>query len=310
MWKMMTINGIQYAPLNAPEHDGRYVIFYDRQRAPGKKYGVISTISDKAHELSSTYTVSGGNTYRTRGIGSMSPRIMSQFKLRTRMDDTKAYRLNQQSIGKILKMVKSTTQPNANEGKKDMSRELTLNNLKFVPFITRAAGGQNRYDGRYVIAYNRVTGNYSVVSCCNTKPAFMTPRDSLDGNTYTLAPTVGGYKNKYNQNNLKTLYRLATDVNLGIKTTEKLRRLVGISDEVQEIADCESSAEFNGGWVVGSVTSDGMLGMAPRPKLHNTADSATAEAQRLAKRNRGVRFVVLKAMSDVVANDVTTRQFK
>ena len=95
--------------------------------------------------------------------------------------------------------------------------------------------------------------------------------------------------------------------------TEKFRKDVSLSTEYIEWrselnrsrVDTGSSDRVFGGYILAMVTTDGVLSYSKTPKVHSTEAEARAEAERLAKKNVGVIFVVTKITGSVVAGGVT-----
>ncbi len=69
--------------------------------------------------------------------------------------------------------------------------------------------------------------------------------------------------------------------------------------------DTGSSDRVLGGYILAMVTTDGVLSYSKTPKVHSTEAEARTEAERLAKKNVGVTFVVTKITGSVVAGGVT-----
>lgn len=93
--------------------------------------------------------------------------------------------------------------------------------------------------------------------------------------------------------------------------TEKFRKDLRLSTEFIEWRNelnrsrVETGSSALGGYVLAMVTTDGILSYSKTPKVHSTEAEARTEAERLAKKNVGVTFVVTKITGSVVAGGVT-----
>lgn len=56
-----------------------------------------------------------------------------------------------------------------------------------------------------------------------------------------------------------------------------------------------------GGYIIGSLTAENGLSVSPRPHVHASKYDARREAERLANKTPGKRFVVLQNVGSVVA---------
>ena len=87
----------------------------------------------------------------------------------------------------------------------------------------------------------------------------------------------------------------------------QLSKQVRESIQFQSKMDIKEKSTNGGKWIIGSILSDG-YSLSANPKTHNTAESAQIEASRLASITPGKKFVVFKAVTEVVSGGVTVTQ--
>lgn len=183
--------------------------------------------------------------------------------------------------------------------------------------ITRAV---RVFQNRYAIV-ETVTGEYHVMSLVRGEPRLLQGiKDSTGKLSYSVAKTAGGYKDTLSQARLSNFMNQELRQNK-IDPHSDLGRMIGNSRDVvwaggytpprANAVASASAAElgFNGGFIIGSFRNN-TVSFASNPKVHPTQADAYAEAERLATRNPGIEFVVVKAVASFAKASVVSKSFE
>jgi hypothetical protein len=179
---------------------------------------------------------------------------------------------------------------------------------------------------RYAIIKD-TDGLYRVVSLVRHPANELLQRDTLSGISYTFDRFGNGYKNSYNQHDLKNLSRSYGKAPTGLQYQWlKERGVVTVVVDVVDVKLANTRDGFDGiptpghsvfeldpnkgGWIIATIAPSGTLLFSTRPKVHLTRRSAKAELDRLAEAAPGNEFVLFKAEMTAVSNTVQTKIFE
>ena len=175
-------------------------------------------------------------------------------------------------------------------------------------------------NNRYAIIRD-FNGDYRVVSLVRTPYRELQPRHGSSGMSYAFNRTGTSSvwnKTNYSQGQLATMFtrhgvqpKPSVLADLQTHGAIKLHNAAGAQGNIDLSGMPYNNNQLdpvNGGWVIATVTTDGLL-FGTKPKVHRNQDAAEAELQRLATVSPGTEFVLLKATKAAITQTVQTRNF-